>query len=375
MSSTVDISRRKSRRIYVGNVPIGDGAPVAVQSMTNTSTTDVAATVAQVNAIAAAGADIVRISVPTMDAAEAFKLIKQQTTVPLVADIHFDYRIALKVAEYGVDCLRINPGNIGNEERIRAVVDAARERNIPIRIGVNAGSLERDIQEKYGEPNGAALVESAMRHVKILQRLNFHNFKVSVKASDVFLAVEAYRLLAKEIDQPLHLGITEAGGARSGAVKSAIGLGILLAEGIGDTIRVSLAADPVEEVKVGFDILKSLRIRSRGINFIACPSCSRQEFDVIATVNALEQRLEDITTPLDVSIIGCVVNGPGEAHISHIGLAGAKTRSGFYVDGERQRERLDNLDLVDQLEARIRSYVARTNSNNKIPVVDTTNVG
>lgn len=375
MSTTVDIPRRKSRRIYVGNVPIGDGAPVAVQSMTNTTTTDVAATVAQVNAIAAAGADIVRISVPTMDAAEAFKLIKQQTTVPLVADIHFDYRIALKVAEYGADCLRINPGNIGNEERIRAVVDAARERNIPIRIGVNAGSLERDIQEKYGEPNGAALVESAMRHVKILQRLDFHDFKVSVKASDVFLAVEAYRLLAKEIDQPLHLGITEAGGARSGAVKSAIGLGLLLAEGIGDTLRVSLAADPVEEVKVGFDILKSLRIRSRGINFIACPSCSRQEFDVIATVNALEQRLEDITTPLDVSIIGCVVNGPGEAYISHIGLAGAKTRSGFYVDGERQRERLDNLDLVDQLEARIRAYVARTNDTNKIPVVDTTNVG
>jgi|SRR5690554_588676 len=375
MSTTVDIPRRKSRRIYVGNVPIGDGAPIAVQSMTNTSTTDVAATVAQVNAIAAAGADIVRISVPTMDAAEAFKLIKQQTTVPLVADIHFDYRIALKVAEYGVDCLRINPGNIGNEDRIRAVVDAARERNIPIRIGVNAGSLERDIQEKYGEPNGAALVESAMRHVSILQRLDFHDFKVSVKASDVFLAVEAYRLLAKEIEQPLHLGITEAGGARSGAVKSAVGLGMLLAEGIGDTMRVSLAADPVEEVKVAFDILKSLRIRSRGINFIACPSCSRQEFDVIATVNALEQRLEDITTSLDVSIIGCVVNGPGEAHISHIGLAGAKTRSGFYVDGERQRERLDNSDLVDQLEARIRSYVARSDESNKISVVDTTNVG
>lgn len=375
MSTTVDIPRRKSSRIYVGNVPIGDGAPIAVQSMTNTSTTDVAATVAQINAIAAAGADIVRVSVPTMDAAEAFKLIKQQTTVPLVADIHFDYRIALKVAEYGVDCLRINPGNIGNEERIRAVVDAARERNIPIRIGVNAGSLERDIQEKYGEPNGAALVESAMRHVDILNRLNFHNFKVSVKASDVFLAVDAYRLLAKEIDQPLHLGITEAGGARSGAVKSAIGLGMLLTEGIGDTMRVSLAADPVEEIKVAFDILKSLRIRSRGINFIACPSCSRQEFDVIATVNALEQRLEDITTALDVSIIGCVVNGPGEAHIAHIGLAGAKTRSGFYVDGERQRERLDNNDLVDQLEARIRAYAARADESQKIPVVDTTNAG
>src|SRR5690554_1603924 len=368
MSTTVDIPRRKSRRIYVGNVPIGDGAPIAVQSMTNTSTTDVAATVAQVNAIAAAGADIVRISVPTMDAAEAFKLIKQQTTVPLVADIHFDYRIALKVAEYGVDCLRINPGNIGNEERIRAVVDAARERNIPIRIGVNAGSLERDIQEKYGEPNGAALVESAMRHVDILNRLNFHNFKVSVKASDVFLAVDAYRLLAKEIDQPLHLGITEAGGARSGAVKSAIGLGMLLAEGIGDTMRVSLAADPVEEIKVAFDILKSLRIRSRGINFIACPSCSRQEFDVIATVNALEQRLEDITTSLDVSIIGCVVNGPGEAMVANIGLAGAKNKSGFYKDGQRQKLRIDNQNIVDDLEAQIRDYVAKVEKQQSIAV-------
>ncbi|MCC5855678.1 MAG: flavodoxin-dependent (E)-4-hydroxy-3-methylbut-2-enyl-diphosphate synthase [Idiomarina sp.] len=368
MNTAPVIPRRKSRRIYVGNVPIGDGAPIAVQSMTNTLTTDVDATVAQINAIAAAGADIVRVSVPTMEAAEAFREIKKQSPVPLVADIHFDYRIALKVAEYGVDCLRINPGNIGNEERIRAVVDAARERNIPIRIGVNAGSLERDLQEKYGEPTGAALVESAMRHVEILRRLDFLDFKVSVKASDVFLAVEAYRLLAKEIDQPLHLGITEAGGARSGAVKSAIGLGMLLADGIGDTIRVSLAADPVEEVKVGFDILKSLRIRSRGINFIACPSCSRQEFDVISTVNALEQRLEDITTSVDVSIIGCVVNGPGEAHVSHIGLAGAKNRSGFYIDGERQRERLDNKTLVDDLETRIRAYVSRADAKQRIDV-------
>src|SRR5690554_3579101 len=375
MTHPSPIIRKKTRRIYVGNVPIGDGAPIAVQSMTNTLTTDVDATVAQIERIVAAGADIVRVSVPTMDAAEAFRLIKQRVEVPLVADIHFDYRIALKVAEYGVDCLRINPGNIGHEDRIRAVIEAAKDYNIPIRIGVNAGSLEKEIQEKYGEPTGAALVESAMRHVDILHRYDFENFKVSVKASDVFLAVDAYRLLSQQIDQPLHLGITEAGGARAGAVKSAIGLGMLLSEGIGDTLRVSLAADPVEEVKVGFDILKSLRIRSRGINFIACPSCSRQEFDVIGTVNALEQRLEDITTSLDVSIIGCVVNGPGEAHISHIGLAGAKTRSGFYVDGERQRERLDNSDLVDQLEARIRSYVARSDESNKISVVDTTNVG
>ena len=237
MFSDSPIVRRKSTRIMVGNVPIGDGAPIAVQSMTNTSTTDVEATVAQIKAIERVGADIVRVSVPTMDAAEAFKLIKQQTSIPLVADIHFDYRIALKVAEYGVDCLRINPGNIGNEQRIRSVVDAARDMNIPIRIGVNGGSLEKDIQEKYREPTPAALVESAMRHVDILDKLNFDQFKVSVKASDVFLAVGAYRLLAKEIDQPLHLGITEAGGFRAGSVKSAIGLGMLLAEGIGDTLR------------------------------------------------------------------------------------------------------------------------------------------
>lgn len=361
------IKRRPSRRIYVGNVPIGDGAPIAVQSMTNTETTDVAATVKQIHAIAGAGADIVRVSVPTMDAAEAFKSIKQQSPVPLVADIHFDYRIALKVAEYGVDCLRINPGNIGNEQRIRAVVDAARDRGIPIRIGVNGGSLEREIQEKYGEPTPAALVESAMRHVDILDRLNFQDFKVSVKASDVFLAVESYRLLAKQIEQPLHLGITEAGGLRSGAVKSSIGLGMLLAEGIGDTLRISLAADPVEEIKVGFDILKSLRIRSRGINFIACPSCSRQEFDVIGTVNALEQRLEDIVTPMDVSIIGCVVNGPGEAMVAEVGLAGAKNKSGFYLQGERQKERLDNNDLVDQLERHIRARVKQLEAE-QIPV-------
>lgn len=361
------IKRRPSRRIYVGNVPIGDGAPIAVQSMTNTETTDVAATVKQIQAIAAAGADIVRVSVPTMDAAEAFKFIKQQSPVPLVADIHFDYRIALKVAEYGVDCLRINPGNIGNEQRIRSVVDAARDRNIPIRIGVNGGSLEKDLQEKYGEPNPQALVESAMRHVDILDRLDFQDFKVSVKASDVFLAVESYRLLAKQIEQPLHLGITEAGGLRSGSVKSSIGLGMLLAEGIGDTLRISLAADPVEEIKVGFDILKSLRIRSRGINFIACPSCSRQEFDVINTVNALEQRLEDVTTAMDVSIIGCVVNGPGEALIAEVGLAGAKNKSGFYINGERQKERLDNNDLVDQLERHIRARVKQLEAE-QIPV-------
>ena len=362
------ITRRKSLRINVGNVPIGDGAPIAVQSMTNPPTTDVVATVDQINRIVAVGGDIVRVSVPTMEAAEAFKLIKQQVSVPLVADIHFDYRIALKVAEYGVDCLRINPGNIGNMDRVRSVVDCAKDKNIPIRIGVNGGSLEKDLQEKYGEPTPAALVESAMRHVDILDKLNFDQFKISVKASDVFLAVGAYRELAKQIIQPLHLGITEAGGMRSGSVKSAVGLGMLLAEGIGDTLRVSLAADPVEEIKVGFDILKSLRIRSRGINFIACPSCSRQEFDVIGTVNALEQRVEDILTPMDVSIIGCVVNGPGEAEVSDIGLTGARNMSGFYLDGERQRERLANDDLVDQLEKKIRAKAAQLDPKQRIKV-------
>ncbi|OEF28613.1 flavodoxin-dependent (E)-4-hydroxy-3-methylbut-2-enyl-diphosphate synthase [Vibrio rumoiensis] len=362
------IKRRSSTRINVGNVPIGDGAPIAVQSMTNTRTTDVEATVAQIRALEKVGADIVRVSVPTMDAAEAFKVIKQQVNVPLVADIHFDYRIALKVAEYGVDCLRINPGNIGNEERIRSVVDCARDKNIPIRIGVNGGSLEKEIQLKYGEPTAEALVESAMRHVDILDRLNFDQFKVSVKASDVFLAVESYRLLAKQIAQPLHLGITEAGGARAGSVKSAVGLGMLLAEGIGDTLRISLAADPVEEIKVGFDILKSLRIRSRGINFIACPTCSRQEFDVINTVNTLEQRLEDIITPMDVSIIGCVVNGPGEAEVSHMGIAGGNKKSAFYEDGKRQKERFDNDNVIDQLEAKIRAKAAMLDTNNRIDI-------
>jgi (E)-4-hydroxy-3-methylbut-2-enyl-diphosphate synthase len=368
MFSESPIKRRKSTRIYVGNVPIGDGAPIAVQSMTNTNTMDVDATVAQIRAIQDAGADIVRVSVPTMDAAEAFKSIKEQVDIPLVTDIHFDYRIALKVAEYGADCLRINPGNIGSEDRIRAVVDAAAERNIPIRIGVNGGSLERDLQEKYGEPTPEALLESAMRHVEILQRLNFDQFKVSVKASDVFLAVGAYRLLAKEIDQPLHLGITEAGGFRSGSVKSAVGLGMLLAEGIGDTLRVSLAADPVQEIKVGFDILKSLRIRSRGINFIACPSCSRQEFDVVNTMNQLEERLEDITTPISVSVIGCVVNGPGEALVSDIGLAGANRRSGLYINGERQKLRIDNDDIVAQLEEQVRDFVAKKEQQGEIDI-------
>lgn len=347
------IKRRLSRQIMVGNVAVGGGAPISVQSMTNTETTDVAATVAQVQRLQNAGADIVRISVPSMEAAEAFGKIRQQVSVPLVADIHFDYRIALRVADLGVDCLRINPGNIGREKRIQAVVDKARDLNIPIRIGVNAGSLEKDLQKKYGEPTPDALVESAMRHVDILDRLNFYDFKVSVKASDVFMAVAAYRKLAVLIDQPLHLGITEAGGLRAGTVKSSVGLGMLLMDGIGDTLRVSLAADPVEEVKVGWDMLKSLKLRSKGINFIACPSCSRQNFDVIKTMNELETRLEDITTPLDVAVIGCVVNGPGEAREADIGLAGGTPRNLIYVNGEPS-DKFDNDHLVDDLERLIR---------------------
>ncbi len=352
----VDIPRRSSRQIRVGNVLVGGGAPISVQTMTNTDTCDVDATVGQINRVATAGADIVRVSVPTMDAAEAFGAIRKRSPVPLVTDIHFDYRIALRVAELGADCLRINPGNIGREDRIRAVVQSAQDHGIPIRIGVNAGSLEKDLQKKYGEPTPAALVESALRHVDILDRLGFQDFKVSVKASDVFMAVEAYRLLARQIEQPLHLGITEAGGFRSGAVKSAIGLGMLLAEGIGDTIRVSLAADPVEEVRVGFDILKSLHLRKKGINIIACPSCSRQEFDVIRTVNLLEEQLEDINDHLDVAIIGCVVNGPGEAKEADFGVAGGSPNL-FYVDG-KPSHKVEAEQIADEMERQIRARIA-----------------
>ncbi|MAR90745.1 MAG: 4-hydroxy-3-methylbut-2-en-1-yl diphosphate synthase [Pseudomonadales bacterium] len=356
------IKRRQSRQIMVGSVPVGGDAPVSVQSMTNTETTDVEATVAQIQRLEDAGADIVRVSVPTMEAAEAFGAIKQQVQVPLVADIHFDYRIALAVAERGVDCLRINPGNIGREDRIRAVVDAARDQGIPIRIGVNAGSLEKELQRKYGEPTPEALVESAMRHVDILDRLDFQNFKLSLKASNVVMTLAAYRLIAGQIDNPLHLGVTEAGGLRSGTVKSAIALGALLMEGIGDTLRISLAADPVEEVKVGFDILKSLGLRTKGINFIACPSCSRQNFDVIDTVNALENRLEDIKTPLDVAIIGCVVNGPGEAREAHIGLTGGSPSNLIFREG-KPSHKVDNQQLLDELEQVIRARVAEAEAN------------
>ena len=354
---TVDhkINRRKTRQIKVGDVVIGGGAPVSVQSMTTTETTNVSETVTQVNALVAVGADIVRISVPTMEAAEAFGKIHDQVSVPLVADIHFDYKIALKVAELGADCLRINPGNIGREDRVRAVIDSARDHDIPIRIGVNAGSLEKELQKKYGEPTPDALVESALRHVDILDRYDFQNYKISLKASEVFMTVEAYRKLATQIDQPFHLGITEAGGLRSGTVKSAVGLGMLLMEGIGDTLRVSLAADPVEEVKVGFDILKSLKLRNKGVNFIACPTCSRKQFDVIDTVNLLEERLADIQEAIDVAVIGCVVNGPGEAKSADIGITGGSPNL-LYINGVPDRK-LDDQGLVDEMEKVVREHI------------------
>ncbi|MBI2383257.1 MAG: flavodoxin-dependent (E)-4-hydroxy-3-methylbut-2-enyl-diphosphate synthase [Gammaproteobacteria bacterium] len=357
MQSQHKVQRRKSRKIMVGRVAVGGDAPISVQTMTNTDTEDVAATVAQIKACQKAGADIVRVSVPTLAAAAAFREIKKQVGyMPLIADIHFNYKCAIAAAEGGADCLRINPGNIGGEKKVNEVIACARHHGVPIRIGVNAGSLEADLQEKYGEPNADALVESALRHIEILKRHNFEDFKVSLKASEVFMTVFAYRKLAQLIDQPLHLGITEAGGARAGAVKSAIGLGMLLAEGIGDTIRVSLAADPVEEVKVGWDILKSLHLRQRGINLIACPSCSRQNFDVVKAVAELERRFEDIDEPLDVAVIGCVVNGPGESREAAVGVAGGYPNS-IYVDGSIQHK-ARNDELVDKLEKLVREKIA-----------------
>ncbi|MDP1540669.1 MAG: flavodoxin-dependent (E)-4-hydroxy-3-methylbut-2-enyl-diphosphate synthase [Moraxellaceae bacterium] len=352
------IKRRLTRKIRVGNIFVGGDAPITVQTMTNTETCDVDATVAQIRRCVDAGADIVRVSVPSMEAADAFGLIRLQVPdVALVADIHFDHKIAIAVAEKGVDCLRINPGNIGSDDKVREVVAAARHHGISMRIGVNAGSLEKDLQKKYGEPTGQALLESAMRHIDILDRLNFHEFKVSVKASNVFLTLDAYRLLSQQIDNPLHLGVTEAGVFRSGTVKSAIALGGLLLDGIGDTLRVSLAAEPEDEVRIGFDILKSLNIRSNGINFIACPSCSRQEFDVIRVMNALEARLEDVRTPMDVSVIGCKVNGPGEAKEADIGVVGASPRSLVYRNGEKSHL-IDTDKLVDEIESMVRRRVA-----------------
>jgi (E)-4-hydroxy-3-methylbut-2-enyl-diphosphate synthase len=344
-----NIYRRKSRQIHVGNVPIGGDAPIAVQTMTNTLTTDVAATVAQVIAAAEAGADLVRVSVPDAASAKALKQIVAESPVPIVADIHFHYRRAIESAEAGAACLRINPGNIGDAGRVREVISAARDHGCSIRIGVNAGSLEKHLLEKYGEPCPDAMVESGLHHIRILQDHDFHEFKISVKASDVFMSAAAYQQLAEATDAPIHLGITEAGGFVSGTIKSAIGLGQLLWAGIGDTLRVSLSADPVEEVRVGFEILKSLGLRHRGVNIISCPSCARQGFDVIKTVEALEQRLAHIHTPMSLSIIGCVVNGPGEALMTDIGFTGGGAGSGMVYIAGKQDHKLSNEKMIDHI--------------------------
>ncbi len=344
-----DIHRRAARQIHVGKVPVGGDAPITVQSMTNTLTSDVKATIEQIRQLELAGADIVRVSCPDEASSAALKEIVPEVTVPIVADIHFHYKRALEAAANGASCLRINPGNIGKRERVREVVQAARDNGCSMRIGVNAGSLERDLLERYGEPCPEAMVESALNHAKFLEDEDFHEFKISVKASDVFLAVAAYQQLADCCDHPLHLGITEAGGLRSGTVKSSIGMGALLWAGIGDTIRVSLSADPVEEIHAGFDILKSLGLRHRGVNVISCPSCARQQFDVIKTVEVLEQRLAHITTPMSVSVIGCVVNGPGEALMTDIGFTGGgRGTHQVYVKGLPDH-RLKDESIVDHL--------------------------
>ncbi|AYF01483.1 flavodoxin-dependent (E)-4-hydroxy-3-methylbut-2-enyl-diphosphate synthase [Paracoccus yeei] len=344
-----NIDRRKSRQIMVGRVPVGGDAPISVQTMTNTDTSDVRATLDQIIRSADVGADIVRVSTPDEASTRALREICRESPVPIVADIHFHYKRAIEAAEAGAACLRINPGNIGDESRVREVIKAARDHGCSIRIGVNAGSLEKHLLEKYGEPCPDAMVESGLDHIRILQDNDFHEFKISVKASDVFLAAAAYQQLAEATDAPIHLGITEAGGLMAGTVKSAIGLGNLLWMGIGDTIRVSLSADPVEEVKVGFEILKSLGLRTRGVQIISCPSCARQGFNVIRTVETLEKRLEHIKTPMSLSIIGCVVNGPGEALMTDIGFTGGGAGSGMVYLAGRQDHKMSNDQMIDHI--------------------------
>jgi (E)-4-hydroxy-3-methylbut-2-enyl-diphosphate synthase len=362
------IDRRRSRQIHVGSVPVGGDAPITVQSMTNTITGDAAATIEQIRQLEEAGADIVRVSCPDEDATAAFKTIAKAAKVPLVADIHFHYKRGIEAAKAGAACLRINPGNIGSPARVREVIQAARDYGCSMRIGVNAGSLERELLERYGEPCPQAMVDSALSHARILQDHDFHEFKISVKASDVFMTVAAYQMLADAIDCPLHLGITEAGALRTGTVKSAIGLGSLLWAGIGDTIRVSLAADPVEEIKVGFDVLKSLGLRHRGVNIIACPSCARQGFNVIETVTALEDRLKHISTPMSLSIIGCVVNGPGEALMTDLGFTGGGSGKGagmVYVAG-RPHHKQGNEGMVDHIVGLVEARAAEIEAANAL---------
>jgi len=343
------IERRPSRKIRVGDLEVGGDAPITVQTMTNTPTADAAATIDQIRRCEEAGADMVRVSCPDEDSTAAFRIIARAAKVPLIADIHFHYKRGIEAAEAGAACLRINPGNIGSMDRVKEVVQAARDHGCAIRIGVNAGSLERHLLEKYGEPCPEAMVESALDHARILDDLDFRDYKISVKASDAFLTVAAYQALSEATDAPLHLGVTEAGGLRSGTVKSSIGIGSLLWAGIGDTIRVSLSAEPEEEVKVGFDILKSLGLRTRGVNIIACPSCARQGFDVIRTVEALEQRLSHISEPISLSIIGCVVNGPGEALMTDLGFTGGGAGRGkMYVSG-RPDHNVSNEAMIDHI--------------------------
>lgn len=344
-----DIDRRVSRQIHVGPVPVGGDAPISVQSMTNTDTADVQATIKQIKELEEAGADIVRVSCPDEASTGALKDIVKSAEVPIVADIHFHHARAIEAAEAGAACLRINPGNIGNADRVRDVIQAAKDHGCSMRIGVNAGSLEKHLLERYGEPCPEAMVESALDHVRILQDHDYHEYKISVKASDVFLSVAAYHQLAEAVDCPLHIGITEAGGYTSGTVKSSIGLGSLLWAGIGDTLRVSLSSDPVDEIKVGFEMLKSLGLRHRGVTIISCPSCARQGFDVIKTVQTLEERLAHVSEPITLSIIGCVVNGPGEARETDIGFTGGGAGSGMvYVSG-RPDHKMSNKEMVDHL--------------------------
>lgn len=343
------INRRKSKQIAVGSVKVGGDAPISVQSMTNTKTTDVEATIRQVNECAELGADLMRISVPDADSSAALKKIIPHCQVPIVADIHFHYRRAIESAEAGAKCLRINPGNIGSIEKVREVIKAAKDYGCSIRIGVNAGSLEADLLAKYKTPTPEALVESAQRHIKILEDNDFLDFKISVKASDVFLAVASYRALAAVCDYPLHLGVTEAGSLMAGTVKSSIGLGALLLEGIGDTVRISLSADPKEEIKVAYNILKSLGLRHRGVSVISCPSCARQAFDVISVVNEVEKRIEHIKNPLTISILGCVVNGLGEAAHTQIGITGGgKDQHNVYINGQ-PNHKVKTDELVDHI--------------------------
>ena len=361
-----NIARRKSRQIMVGRVPVGGDAPISVQTMTNTLTTDVRATLGQVIAAAEAGADIVRVSTPDEASTRALREIVRESPVPIVADIHFHYRRAIEAAEAGAACLRINPGNIGDGSRVAEVVRAARDHGCSIRIGVNAGSLEKHLLEKFGEPCPDAMVESALDHIRLLQDADFHAFKISCKASDVFLAAAAYQLLADATDAPIHLGITEAGGLMTGTVKSAIGLGNLLWMGIGDTIRVSLSADPVEEVKVGFEILKALGLRHRGVNIISCPSCARQGFDVIRTVEVLEKRLEHIKTPMSLSIIGCVVNGPGEALMTDVGFTGGGAGAGMVYLAGKQSHKMTNDRMIDHIVEQVEKKAAEIEAAEKL---------